>query len=66
MISEGGELRLREEARDRESSWQKARLHFAFGEAVPGGLELGGGQCSPSAPDWSVHLALSFIPSLLG
>lgn len=58
-----GRLGLGEGARDRESGWQKASLHFAFGAAAPGAWEVG--VCSPSAPDWSVPLALSLISSLL-
>lgn len=36
-----GRLGLRKGVRDIESSWQKARLHFAFAEAAPGGWEVG-------------------------
>lgn len=57
-------LGLGEWVRDRESGWQKARLHFAFGVAAPGAWEVV--VCSPPAPDWLTHLALYFISSLLG
>lgn len=45
--------------RDRESGWQKARLHFAFGVAVPGAWEVV--VCSPSALDWLAHLAFFYF-----
>lgn len=35
MKSEGGKAGAEELGRDRESSWLKARLHFAFGVAAP-------------------------------
>lgn len=48
------------------SSWQDARLHFAFGVAIPEGWEVCVGGVSPSTPDWSDLLALGLISSLSG